>query len=187
MGIFGVLAIGVVLGGFALNCCRTRDKSPFEQPELQETTASWLQRWRFNFFPCYFGTGGRILYIAPDWKEIHMKVPLSFRTSNYVGTVFGGSMFAAADPFLMIMLIKTLGSAYTVWDKAGSIRFRKPGKSTLFARFVITDEILDEIRGELETQQKLDRTFHVDLVDSAGVVHAEIERVVNIRRNGNVV
>jgi acyl-coenzyme A thioesterase PaaI-like protein len=151
---------------------------------LRESNETRLLRWRFNLFPCYFGTGGRVLYIAPDLREVRIKLPLTFRTHNYVGTIFGGSMFGATDPFFMIMLIKCLGSEYTVWDKAASIKFRKPGKSTLFARFVITDQILEEIRRELESQPKLDRIFYVELIDAAGVVHAQVERVVNIRRNG---
>lgn len=184
MCILVTIVIVAVLGGVVLTIKRGRDKSPFEQPIVRESNETRLLRWRFNFFPCYFGTGGRVLYIAADLREVHIELPLTFRTHNYVRTIFGGSMFGATDPFFMIMLIKSLGSDYTVWDKAASIRFRKPGKSTLFARFVITGNILDEIRRELESQPKLDRVFHVELLDAAGVVHAEVERVVNIRRNG---
>src|SRR2546427_10291649 len=55
--------------------------------------ASWatrLTRWRFNFFPAYRGTGARITYIRHDWSEVHIRLPLSWRTRNYVGTIFGG-------------------------------------------------------------------------------------------------
>lgn len=56
-------------------------------------------------------------------------MPESWRTRNYVGTIFGGSLYGALDP-IMIMLIKLLGPEYEVWDKAASIRFRRPGRST---------------------------------------------------------
>lgn len=95
-------------------------------------------RWAFNFFPAFRGTGAWITYIAWDYLEVRVRLPLSWRTRNYVGTIFGGSMYAAVDPFFMIMLIKRLGPRYVVWDKAASIRFRKPGRSTLYARFVIS-------------------------------------------------
>ena len=37
------------------------------------------------------------------------KVPLNWRTRNYVGVIFGGSMYGAIDPLYMMMLINRLG------------------------------------------------------------------------------
>lgn len=155
---------------------------PFGPPALRETLKSRLLRFGFNCFPCYVFTGGKIIHIAPDLREIRMRLPLNWRTRNYVGTIFGGSMFGASDPVLMLMLIHLLGKDFVVWDKAASIRFRKPGRSVLFARFSVSDQDLDNIRDGLRGSHKLDYRFRVDLVDVAGTVHAEIERVVNIRR-----
>ncbi len=135
-----------------------------------------------NFWPCYRGSGGRIVYIAMDWKEVRVKLRLSLRTYNYVGSIFGGSLYAAVDPIYMLMLIKCLGPGYVVWDKSASIRFRKPGRSTLTATFKIEDAELAEIKQRLETEPKLDRTYRVELVDASGVGHAEVEKVIHISR-----
>jgi acyl-coenzyme A thioesterase PaaI-like protein len=139
-------------------------------------------RWAFNLFPAYRGTGGRVTYIAADWSEVRVKLPLNWRTRNYVGTIFGGSLYGAVDPFCMIQLIKRLGPEYVVWDRAASIRFRKPGRGTLFARFVIEDEELEAIRNALESAPSVDRVYQVDLVDAAGVVYASVEKVVYVRK-----
>ena len=80
-------------------------------------------RWGFNVFPAYRGTGARVTYISADWREVRVALPLSWRTRNYVGTIFGGSLYGAVDPMYMIMLIRILGPGYTVWDKAATIRF----------------------------------------------------------------
>jgi acyl-coenzyme A thioesterase PaaI-like protein len=148
-------------------------------------TESWntrLRRWGFNFFPAYRGTGARITYIAADWREIRIKLPLSWRTRNYVGTIYGGSMYAAVDPITMIMLIKLLGPGYVVWDKAASIRFKKPGKTTLYARFVVGEAETDAIKVALIDQEAIDRVYQIDLVDRDGVVHASVEKTIYIRR-----
>ncbi len=113
---------------------------------------SRLYRIGFNLFPAYRRTGGRVTYVAPDWQEIRIKLPLNWRTRNYVGTTFGGSIYGAVDPFYMMMLLKTLGDEYVVWDKEAEIRFKKPGRDTLYARFTITDEEIAAIRSELETE-----------------------------------
>jgi hypothetical protein len=139
-------------------------------------------RWGTNVWPCYRGTGGRVSFVAADWSEIRVKLPLSWRTRNYVGTIFGGSLYAAVDPFFMLMLIKRLGPDFIVWDKAASIRFRKPGKTTLTAVMRIDDAELAEVRRLMETEAKLDRAYRVDLVDAGGTVHAEVDKVVQLRR-----
>jgi hypothetical protein len=79
------------------------------------------------------------------------------------------------------MLIKNLGPDYVVWDKSACILFKKPGRTTLFARFVLDDGELDAIRNELTRSRSVDRTYHVDLTDKEGLVHASIEKVLYIR------
>ncbi len=138
-----------------------------------------------NFWPCYRGTGGRVASISPDWKEVRVRLPLSQRTRNYVGTIFGGSLYGAVDPFYMLMLLRLLGPRYVVWDKAATIRFRRPGRTTLFATIRVEDAELAEIRHLLETADRVDRTYRVDLVDERGEVHAEVEKVVQIRRRNS--
>jgi len=62
-------------------------------------------------------------------------MPLRFYNRNYVGTHFGGSLYSMVDPFYMLMLMNILGPGYIVWDKAASIRFKKPGKGVMKASF----------------------------------------------------
>lgn len=149
---------------------------------MRESFRTRCFRWGTNLWPCYRGTGGRVTFVAADWSEIRVKLPLSWRTRNYVGTIFGGSLYASVDPFFMLLLLKRLGPDFIVWDKAASIRFRKPGKTTLTAVMRIDDAELSEVRRLMETEVKLDRTYRVELVDKDGVIHAEIEKVVQIRQ-----
>src|ERR1051325_11122777 len=148
-------------------------------PESRRTR--WL-RWRFKFFPAWRGTGATVTYVADDFREVRVKLPLSWRTRNYVGTIFGGSLYASVDPMYMIMLIQLLGRDYIVWDKAASIRFRKPGRNTLFATFRLEDAELEEIRNRTANGEPIDRTYNVDLVDAGGGVHASFEKVIYIKR-----
>lgn len=151
---------------------------------MPESFRTRLARWGFNLFPAYCSTGARVIYISDDWREVRVRLPLTWRTRNYVGTIFGGSMYAAVDPIYMMMLIKILGPRYVVWDKAASIRFRKPGRADLEAWFTISSDETDLIHQELEQHPSLDRTYHVDMVDAAGVVHASFEKVLYIRKAG---
>ena len=97
---------------------------------------------------------------------------------NYMGVHFGGSLFAMTDPFYMVMLATNLGNEYVVWDKAASIRYKKPGKGRVRAEFRLSEERLAEIRAVIEAEGRYDARFVVEVKDHEGGVVAEVERVI---------
>lgn len=149
---------------------------------MPESFAKKIERFKFNLFPAYRRSGGRITFISEDYHEIHVKLPLNWATKNYVGTIFGGSMFAAVDPIYMVMLIKILGRDYLVWDKSANIKFKRPGKETLFAKFVITPAEISEIKTELEETKSVDKIYTIELKDEKGKVHAIIEKTLYLAK-----
>ncbi|HXJ30438.1 MAG TPA: DUF4442 domain-containing protein [Gemmatimonadales bacterium] len=149
---------------------------------MAESFRSRLVRWGFNWFPAFRRTGGRLVYLADDWRDVRVKLALSWRTRNYVGTMFGGSLYAATDGIYMVMLIKQLGPEYVVWDKSASIRFRKPCRTTVYAAFAIDERETDSIREQLKTEPKIDRQYQVDWTDQEGTVYATVETTIHIRR-----
>jgi len=149
---------------------------------VAESFRSRLVRWGFNWFPAFRRTGGRLVYVAADWREVRVKLPFTWKTRNYVGTMYGGSLYAATDGQYVVMLIKLLGSGYIVWDKAASIRFRKPCRTTVYATFALDERETDAIRALLTTEPKIDRQYQVDWKDREGTVYATVETTVHIRR-----
>ena len=141
-----------------------------------------LFRHILNFYPAFRGTGAWVTHIADDWSEMKVKLPLSWRTRNYVGTIFGGSLYASCDPHFMFMLMHRLGPEYLVWDKAASIRFRRPGRSQLTAVCRMPDAEVAEVKRLLHSQEKVDRNYTVELVAGDGTVCAVVEKVVNVRK-----
>ncbi|TCJ14813.1 DUF4442 domain-containing protein [Rubrobacter taiwanensis] len=154
-----------------------------EAPGVGESLRTRLFRAAMNLYPAYRGTGGRVVRISADWREVLVKLPLGWRTRNYMGTIFGGSIYAAVDPFYALMLMKNLGEEeYVVWDKAASIRFRRPGRETLYARFALGEEEIEEIRAATAGGGPSDRRYTVNLRTAAGEVCAVVEKVVYVRR-----
>ncbi|MBS1506585.1 MAG: DUF4442 domain-containing protein [Bacteroidetes bacterium] len=151
-------------------------KPEFLHTEKKESFSSWRFRTLMNWYPMYFGSGGKILFWAADGSEVHLRLRLNVWTYNYVGTIFGGSLFSAADPFYMLMLFRSLGPLFVVWDKSASIRFRKPGKTTLYARLQITEADFAEIKEAVSQNGETTRNFIIQWKDKYGAVHAEIER-----------
>ena len=135
-----------------------------------------------NLWPCYRGTGGRVTFISGDWRQVTVRLKLGIRTRNYVGTIFGGSLYASIDPIYMLMLIKILGPDYLVWDKAATIRFKKPGRGTLEARFVLTESEIATVRDLAAHETSIDRVYPVEFKDRNGQIIASIEKTIYIRR-----
>jgi hypothetical protein len=140
-----------------------------------------LRRW-INLWPPFLGAGIRIKHVAFDMKAVDVEMKLRFWNANYVGTHFGGSLFAMTDPFYMLMLMANLGRDYIVWDKAAAIRYRKPGRGTVRATFRLSDSQIDDVREKLKTLPKYEPVFLVEVKDEAGVVIAEVEKVLHVRK-----
>ncbi|MBX0322073.1 DUF4442 domain-containing protein [Halomicroarcula sp. F13] len=147
---------------------------------MSESWRTRLERVVFNLYPAYLGTGGRVTHIEADWSEVRVRLPLSWRTRNVVGTIFGGSLYSAVDPFYMMMLMRRLDDSYVVWDKAASIRFHKPAEETLYATFELPDAEVSAVEDELADRDSVDREYEVELVDDEGVVHAVVEKTVHV-------
>lgn len=158
------------------------------RPTSPGATALRARLWRlgFNLFPAFRGTGARVEYLDPEMREVRVELPFGWRTRNLVGTIFGGSMYAAVDPFYALMLMQNLGPDYIVWDKAAAIRYRRPGRSALYARFTLGEQELRGIREELAAggasgRGSVDRVYRVELTDAAGEVHAAVEKTLYVK------
>ena len=142
------------------------------------------KRWLFRllgFYPPYLGAGVRVTRVAPDLSAVEVEMKLHFWNRNYVGTHFGGSLYSLADPFFMLLLIEALGPGYVVWDKEATIRFKRPGRGTVRARFHLPPERVEAIRAEADAQGKTEPRFTVQVLSAEGEVVAEVEKLLYVR------
>jgi acyl-coenzyme A thioesterase PaaI-like protein len=138
---------------------------------------SWWLR-HIGWWPPLLGTGIRVTRMSTDLRAVDVEMRLTRWNRNYKGVHFGGSLFTMTDPFYMLMLATNLGREYVVWDKAASIRYKKPGVGRVRAEFRLSEERLAEIRAAVEAEGRDDARFVVEVKDDAGGVVAEVERVV---------
>ena len=136
----------------------------------------------FNWWPPFRGAGIRVREIAPDFRSATVELRMKLLNRNYVGTHFGGSLFSMTDPFFMILMMKNLGPDYVVWDKQGTVRFLKPARGTVTARFHLPEERIAEAREATAAGAKFEPVFRVDIVDAEGVTVADVEKTLHIRR-----
>ena len=139
-------------------------------------------RFGMNLWPPFLFAGIRVLEIAPDYRYARVRMRLRPWNRNYVGTHFGGSLFAMTDPFWVLLLFNQLGDEHVVWDQAGEIEFVAPGRGTVYAEFRLTDEHVEQVLSETGSGEKSLTWFDTDVVGQDGTVVAKVRKQVYARR-----
>lgn len=142
----------------------------------------WFFRTMMNIWSPFRGAGIKVRHVSTDYRHVEVVLKAGRLKRNYVGTHFGGSLYAMTDPFYMLMLLKNLGKDYIVWDKAGSIDYLKPGRGVVCARFRLDDDTLQRVRDATAGGDKHLPALSVSVYDAAGAEVARISKTLYIRR-----
>ena len=148
---------------------------------MKRVSARTLRR-ILNLWPPFLFSGIHVPQIADDFRSARVELRMRPWNRNYVGTHFGGSLFAMTDPFWMLLVLNALGEGYIVWDQAGEIAFLKPGRGTVRTDFRVEDAVLDELRNAAASGDKVLRWFETDIVDASGDTVARVRKQLYVRR-----
>lgn len=141
----------------------------------------WLMKLLGNIWLPFLGAGIKIIEVSKDYRYIKVCLKKRWYNSNYVGTQFGGSIYAMTDPFYMLMLINNLGSQYIVWDKGARVDFKKPGRSHLYAEFRIDEVLLREVRDKVSKNGKYVFELPVLIYDEQGQNVASVDKILYVK------
>ena len=134
-----------------------------------------------TYWPPFVGAGVRVRSVSRDVRRFEVEHHVRLFSRNFVGTAFGGTLYAMCDPWYMFMLIHNLGRDFIVWDKGATIRFKKPGRGRLRAVFEISGEEIERVRADAMRLGKVEPVYSCSVVDAEGVVVAEVEKVLYVR------
>lgn len=140
-----------------------------------------LLRRGMKYWPPFLGAGISVKSLSEDFRDAVVVLKLGRLNRNYVGTHFGGSLYAMTDPFFMIMLMKNLGPEYLVWDKEGHIEYVAPGRGTVSAHFHLSENRIAEVREQAAGGGKVFPEFHVNVKDEAGAIVARVRKTLYVR------
>lgn len=141
-----------------------------------------LFRHGLNLWPPFLATGIHVTDLADDWTYARVELRLRPWNRNAVGTHFGGSLFAMTDPFWMLLAMRRLGRDYYVWDRAGTIDFRKPGRGVVHATFRLDDATLHALRAATADGAKHLHWFDTPVLDASGETVALVRKQLYVRR-----
>jgi hypothetical protein len=134
-----------------------------------------------NLWPPYLGAGIHIDEISHDYRLVRVSLRDLIFNRNYVGTHFGGSLFAMTDPFYMLMVMENLGPRYLVWDKTGLVEFIRPGRGLLKTTLSIDSGDLDVIREATKGGLKNEKVFTAEVYDQKQQLVCRVQKTVYTR------
>ncbi|MEM6700977.1 MAG: DUF4442 domain-containing protein [Bacteroidota bacterium] len=142
-----------------------------------------LFKYGFNWSPMYRRSTAKIIEVSEDLLKIRVKLPISYKNRNYVGSIFGGSLFSAVDPIPMVQLINLLGEDYVVWDKSAQVFFKRPAREHLYAEFNYTLEELEEIKNSVAQENEIEIVKTTLLKDKKQEkVYCEVRKTIYIAK-----
>ena len=134
-----------------------------------------------RWWPPFLFSGIRVLEVADDWSSARVELRRRWYSANYVGTHFGGSLFAMADPFWMILVMETLGRDYIVWDKAAEIEFVKAVREPVTVEFQVDPAAIAELRAATADGARVLRWFETEIRTASGETVARVRKQLHVR------
>lgn len=147
---------------------------------ISENTLKWIMR----FYPALFFQRIWVIKFEKGFRGVRVKINKSLLNRNYNNSIFGGTIFSAADPFYPLLFHQVLtkkGFNIIAWSKSAEIRYLKPALTDLYFSIGISDEAIAECERELNSTGKCLKTCPIDIYDKNGQLCASLFIEIYVR------
>lgn len=141
-------------------------------------------KWAISLYPPLLFQRIWVKRFHPGFRGVDVKINKSLFNTNYNGSIFGGTIYAATDPFYALLfdqLLQREGFKIRVWLKSASIQYLKPGRSALYFTILITDDMLNDAIETLNNNGKFVRAYPMEIKDASGEICATVMNEVYVR------
>ena len=148
---------------------------------VSENTMKWVMR----VYPPLLLQRIWVKSFDKGFKGVKVKINKSLFNKNYNGSIFGGTIFAAADPFYPVLFNQVLNPKgelrLKIWSKSAKIDFLRPALTDMFFEIKLTDGDIGHAVETLAIAGKYERAFPVDIYNKHGEVCVSMMNEVYIR------
>ena len=128
----------------------------------------------------------KIIHISDDFKQIDVRLKLSFWNRNPGKALWGGAIFSAADSFFPIILKQNAllsGIETDFFTKSTNVSYLKPSKTDLMFNFNVSDDEVSSMIDILNRDGKNQEWHTVYGIDKHGdkCVKVKIQPYLRIR------
>lgn len=137
-----------------------------------------------NLYPPFIFNRIRIIAIEEGFKGCTVKIKKSLFNRNMNGTVFGGALFSASDPFYAILywqIFERKGYKIQTWLKSAEIHYMRPADQNLYLDFHLTDEQILEAEESLNSTGKYKQVHEIRYKSKDGDIYVIAKTEVYLR------
>jgi len=143
-----------------------------------------LSKWGMRFYPPLFFQRIWVVKIDEGFRGVIVNINRSLLNRNYNNSIFGGTIFSAADPFYPLLFHQIFvhkGYSVIAWSKSSEIQFLKPGLTKLQFKIHISDEDVAEAEHVLNAGGKYIKAHTIDIYNTHGEVCVTVTNEVYLR------
>lgn len=148
-----------------------------------------LGKWLLRLFPPLFFNRIWVIRFEKNYTGCMVKIHRSILNRNLNNTIFGGTIFSAADPFYSLLFWQIFARKkikVQVWLKSAHIYYLKPANTSLTLHFHLSDTDIKYAEEKLHELGKFVHTYHVKIIDKNGTICATADTEVYIRKIDSV-
>lgn len=131
-----------------------------------------------NLYPPFLFSRTKVIYVKEDFKQVQIMIKKSLLNKNLSGTIFGGTMFSASDPFFALMYWQNFAKQYNmnvqVWLKSARIKYIKPAVEDIYINFELKQEDIEAAKKDLKEIGKHNKEHVVELKNKQGELYAVV-------------
>ncbi len=141
-------------------------------------------KWALRVYPPLLFQRIWVLRFHQNFSGVSVKINKSFLNKNYNRSIFGGTIFAAADPFYPLLFHQILsrnGYKVRIWVKSAQIEYIKPGNTHLYFNISIPSNAIDEIEQVLKSGEKHIKAYPIEMYNKVGELCVSVSVEIYIR------
>ena len=143
-----------------------------------------LLKWVMRLYPPLFFQRVWVQHFKSDFTAVSVKINHSILNTNYNKSIFGGTIFSAADPFypiLFFQLLRRKGFNIIVWSRSADIHFLKKSSADLYFNLNLPPQEIDIAEKALIETGRFLATYPIKMSKDNGEVCVEINCEVYIK------
>lgn len=141
-------------------------------------------KWALRFYPPLLFQRIWVVRFEKGFRGVRVKINKSLINNNYNNSIFGGTIFAAADPFYPLLFHQLLthkGYKTRIWLKSAGINYLKPGRTDLFFDINLTEADIEEVEDILNTNGKHIKAYPIEMYNKEGELCVSVSSEIYIR------
>lgn len=147
---------------------------------LSKRTAKWMM----NLYPPLLFNRIFIQKISDDFMSLDVVIKKSIFNKNIQGTIFGGTLFSAADPYYAMMYWQIFSHRkmkMEAWVRACEVNYLKPATTDMFLEYRLTEQDIAEAIQTVKAEGRFKKWHLIQMLDKNKQVCVEAKVLVYIR------